>query len=124
MVRDFGLSGKIGPVSYSSPAADYPGLAAPRSYSEHTQWLIDQEVAAILAKAETRAQEPARPATRKPSTSSPPPCWSRKPSPATRFRALAQAASPAALARRYPRGLSSCSRESPITLHRENRRFY
>ena len=57
MVCDFGLSDKIGPVSYSSPAADYPGLAAPRSYSEHTQWLIDQEVAAILAKAETRARD-------------------------------------------------------------------
>ena len=57
MVCDFGLSDKIGPVSYSSPAADYPGLAAPRSYSEHTQWLIDQEVAAILTKAETRARD-------------------------------------------------------------------
>ena len=52
MVRDFGLSDKIGPVSYGDP-----GLAAPRSYSEHTQWLVDQEVAAILSKAETRARD-------------------------------------------------------------------
>ena len=57
MVCDFGLSEAIGPVSYSSPAADYPGLAAPRSHSEHTQWLVDQEVAAILTKAETRARD-------------------------------------------------------------------
>jgi cell division protease FtsH len=52
MVRDFGLSDKIGPVSYGDP-----GLAAPRSYSEHTQWLVDQEVAAILSTAETRARD-------------------------------------------------------------------
>jgi cell division protease FtsH len=52
MVRDFGLSDKIGPVSYGDP-----GLAAPRSYSEHTQWLVDQEVAAILSMAETRARD-------------------------------------------------------------------
>ena len=57
MVCDFGLSEAIGPVSYSSPAADYPGLAAPRGHSEHTQWLVDQEVAAILARAETRARD-------------------------------------------------------------------
>jgi cell division protease FtsH len=52
MVRDFGLSDKIGPVSYGEP-----GLAAPRSYSEHTQWLVDQEVAAILSTAEARARD-------------------------------------------------------------------
>jgi cell division protease FtsH len=52
MVRDFGLSDKIGPVSYGDP-----GLAAPRSYSEHTQWLVDQEVAAILSTAEARARD-------------------------------------------------------------------
>ena len=53
MVREFGLSDKIGPVSYSDP----PGFAAARGYSEHTQWLVDQEVAAILAKAETQARD-------------------------------------------------------------------
>ena len=57
MVCDFGLSEAIGPVSYSNPAAGHPGLAAPRSHSEHTQWLVDQEVAAILTKAETRARD-------------------------------------------------------------------
>jgi cell division protease FtsH len=58
MVREFGLSAAIGPVSYSGPPAQpHPGLAAPRGYSEHTQWLIDQEVSALLTKAEARARE-------------------------------------------------------------------
>jgi cell division protease FtsH len=57
MVREFGLSDKMGPVSYSGPPADHPGFIAARSYSEHTQWLVDQEVAAILAKAETHARD-------------------------------------------------------------------
>ena len=56
MVREFGLSQTIGPVSYTSPPAGYPALAQ-RGYSEHTQWLVDQEVAAILARAETRARD-------------------------------------------------------------------
>jgi cell division protease FtsH len=57
MVREFGLSQAIGPVSYSGPPAGYPALAASRGYSEHTQWLVDQEVAALLTKAETRARD-------------------------------------------------------------------
>jgi cell division protease FtsH len=57
MVREFGLSEAIGPVSYSGPPAGYPALAGPRGYSEHTQWLVDQEVAALLTKAETRARD-------------------------------------------------------------------
>jgi cell division protease FtsH len=56
MVREFGLSEAIGPVSYSGPPAGYPALAGSRGYSEHTQWLVDQEVAALLTKAETRAR--------------------------------------------------------------------
>jgi cell division protease FtsH len=57
MVREFGLSDKIGPVSYSGPPAGHPGFAPSRSYSEHTQWLVDQEVAALLATAETAARD-------------------------------------------------------------------
>ena len=57
MVREFGLSEAIGPVSYSGPPTGYPALAAARGYSEHTQWLVDQEVAALLTKAETRARD-------------------------------------------------------------------
>jgi cell division protease FtsH len=56
MVREFGLSEAIGPVSYPGPPAGYPAPAA-RGYSEHTQWLLDQEVAALLTQAETRARD-------------------------------------------------------------------
>ena len=55
--REFGLSEAVGPVSYSGPPAGYPALAGSRGYSEHTQWLVDQEVAALLTKAETRARD-------------------------------------------------------------------
>jgi cell division protease FtsH len=56
MVRDFGLSDKLGPVSYGDPPGglSWPG---PRTYSEHTQWLIDQEVATLLTSAESRARD-------------------------------------------------------------------
>jgi cell division protease FtsH len=57
MVREFGLSAAIGPVSYPGPPAAHPALAGSRGYSEHTQWLVDQEVAALLARAETRARD-------------------------------------------------------------------
>jgi cell division protease FtsH len=57
MVREFGLSQAIGPVSYSGPPAGYPALAGARGYSEHTHQLIDQEVAALLTHAETRARD-------------------------------------------------------------------
>jgi cell division protease FtsH len=57
MVCDFGLSDALGPVSYPGPPAAYPGLSAQRGYSEHTQWLVDQEVAALLTRAEARARD-------------------------------------------------------------------
>jgi cell division protease FtsH len=53
MVRDYGLSQAIGPVSYTSPA----GPLTHRSHSEHTQWLLDQEITALLTHAETRARD-------------------------------------------------------------------
>ena len=56
MVRDYGLSDKIGPVSYSEPPPGHP-TATPRGYSERTQWLVDQEVTALLTRAETRASD-------------------------------------------------------------------
>jgi cell division protease FtsH len=55
MVREFGLSDKMGPVSYSGQNPGSPWI--PRSYSEHTQWLVDQEVAAILTRAEAQARD-------------------------------------------------------------------
>src|SRR6266704_455795 len=57
MVREFGLSNAIGPVSYPAPPGSHPALTEARGYSEHTQWLIDQEVTAILARAEARARD-------------------------------------------------------------------
>src|SRR5689334_1436477 len=58
MVRDYGLSDNLGPVSYGDqPAGPFPGLATARGYSEHTQWLLDQEVTALLTAAETRARD-------------------------------------------------------------------
>ena len=55
MVREFGLSEAIGPVSYGA-AGRLSALAA-RGCSERTQALVDQEVAALLTKAETRARD-------------------------------------------------------------------
>jgi cell division protease FtsH len=58
MVREFGLSQAIGPVSYGgTPAQPFPGLGASRGYSEQTQWLIDREVAVLLTSAQARARE-------------------------------------------------------------------
>jgi cell division protease FtsH len=59
MVREFGLSDKIGPVSYAGPPPGQPhrGPLAPRGHSEHTQRLVDEEVAALLTKAEARARD-------------------------------------------------------------------
>jgi cell division protease FtsH len=58
MVRDFGLSDHLGPVSYGDRAAGtHPALTWQRGYSERTQWLVDREVAALVAQAETRARD-------------------------------------------------------------------
>ena len=59
MVCEFGLSDKVGPVSYNIPPAGHPAGAAARGFSEHTQWLVDQEVAALLATGRGPRQGPA-----------------------------------------------------------------
>jgi cell division protease FtsH len=56
MVCEFGLSDKVGPVSYVGPPGGQAITALGRAYSEHTQWLLDQEVAALLGRAEARAR--------------------------------------------------------------------
>jgi cell division protease FtsH len=56
MVRDFGLSDALGPVSYGDASAGHPALGLQRGYSERTQWLVDQEVTALLTSAEARAR--------------------------------------------------------------------
>jgi cell division protease FtsH len=57
MVREFGLSAELGPIGYAATGPHYLSTAEPaaRPYSEHTQQLIDQEIAALLRAAEQRA---------------------------------------------------------------------
>jgi cell division protease FtsH len=57
MITLYGLSRTLGPVSYSDPAASPAAFSIQRSWSEHTQQLIDEEVAALLVSAEGRARE-------------------------------------------------------------------
>jgi cell division protease FtsH len=55
MVREFGFSAKVGPISYGpeGPSRDNP--FAGRPYAEETQRAIDEEVARLLREAEDRA---------------------------------------------------------------------
>ncbi len=57
MVREWGLSGELGPVGYApqGPSRDNP--FAGRPYAEQTQHSIDQEVARMLREAEARATQ-------------------------------------------------------------------
>jgi cell division protease FtsH len=56
MVREWGLSERIGPVGYGAEGPGYLGDGGfVRSYAEDTQRAIDQEVAALLRDAEARA---------------------------------------------------------------------
>ncbi|MBH1937430.1 ATP-dependent zinc metalloprotease FtsH [Streptomyces sp. AV19] len=59
MVREFGLSGALGPVGYGSSGTQFLGESMEdlqrRPYSEQTQRVVDEEVARLLARAEQRA---------------------------------------------------------------------
>ncbi len=57
MVREWGLSGELGPVGYApqGPSRDNP--FAGRPYAEQTQHSIDREVARMLREAEARATQ-------------------------------------------------------------------
>jgi cell division protease FtsH len=59
MVRDWGMSPKLGPVGFSSDSPNYLGIEDPRSrtYAEQTQRLIDEEVSRLLREAEQRATD-------------------------------------------------------------------
>lgn len=60
MVTHWGMSPKIGPVSYKTSDEDpFLGreLHQSRPFSEHTQELIDEEVARILLEADQKAEE-------------------------------------------------------------------
>jgi cell division protease FtsH len=57
MVREFGMSPKLGPVGYGSSSPMYLGdqEVRNRSYAEATQRVIDEEVTRLLSEADVRA---------------------------------------------------------------------
>jgi cell division protease FtsH len=57
MVREFGMSPRLGPVGFASGSPTYLGgeQVATRSYAEETQRVIDEEVEALLKEAQQRA---------------------------------------------------------------------
>jgi cell division protease FtsH len=59
MVREFGMSDRVGPVGFTGGGPAYLGSSEiqQRSYAEATQRVIDEEVAALLREAEQRATE-------------------------------------------------------------------
>ncbi|MDQ2725335.1 MAG: ATP-dependent zinc metalloprotease FtsH [Actinomycetota bacterium] len=59
MVREWGLSDRIGPIGYSSNQPGYLGDSGlgNRPYAEDTQRVIDEEVTLLLRQAEARALE-------------------------------------------------------------------
>jgi cell division protease FtsH len=59
MVRDWGLSPRLGPIGYGSDQPSYlsgPPFGQERPYAEGTQEVIDQEVSRLLGDAEERAK--------------------------------------------------------------------
>jgi len=59
MVRDWGMSTRLGPVGFSDDGPNYLGNDAPRArpYAEDTQRVIDEEVSRLLQEAQERATE-------------------------------------------------------------------
>ena len=57
MVREFGMSDRLGPVGFASGNPQYLGSEqiTSRQYAEDTQRVIDEEVARLLSEAEVRA---------------------------------------------------------------------
>jgi cell division protease FtsH len=55
MVREWGFSAKVGPISYGPEGASRDNPFAGRPYAEETQRAIDQEVARMLRDAEVEA---------------------------------------------------------------------
>ncbi len=57
MVREFGMSARLGPVGFSGGQPQYLGgeQITSRSYAEDTQRVIDEEVSRMLTEAESRA---------------------------------------------------------------------
>jgi cell division protease FtsH len=58
MVREFGMSHRLGPVGFSSDGPGYLGMPeVRRDYAEQTQRVIDEEVQRLLTEADARAEE-------------------------------------------------------------------
>jgi cell division protease FtsH len=59
MVREFGMSPRLGPIGYSDDGPQYlgPQQISSRGYAEETQRLIDAEVERLLKEADERAAE-------------------------------------------------------------------
>jgi cell division protease FtsH len=59
MVREFGMSPRLGPVGFSEDGPQYLGQQplTTRHYAEETQRVIDEEVSRLLKEAEERATE-------------------------------------------------------------------
>jgi cell division protease FtsH len=59
MVREWGLSARLGPISYGDNGPGYlgPSGLTSRPYAEATQNAIDEEVALLLRQAEARATD-------------------------------------------------------------------
>jgi cell division protease FtsH len=60
MVRDWGLSPRLGPIGYGSDGPGYlgtPQIGPGRPYAEGTQQVIDEEVSRLLQEAERRARQ-------------------------------------------------------------------
>jgi cell division protease FtsH len=57
MVREYGMSPRLGPVGFVSGSPRYLGgeQVATRTYAEETQRIIDEEVEALLKEAQQRA---------------------------------------------------------------------
>jgi cell division protease FtsH len=59
MVRDWGMSPRLGPIGLSHDSPSYLGLdnTGPRAYAEETQRVIDEEVARLLRQAQEQATD-------------------------------------------------------------------
>ena len=59
MVREYGMSDRLGPVGFASGSPQYLGSEqlSSRAYAEDTQRVIDEEVSSMLRKADARATE-------------------------------------------------------------------
>jgi len=57
MVREFGMSPRLGPVGFSEDGPQYLGAQqlTTRQYAEETQRVIDEEVTRLLKEADDRA---------------------------------------------------------------------